>query len=97
MSKIKGKISVDVIDTQTVNIDIEVLTGRLVGAIINSLESYYIYGEKPYLDTDSGESSVEITLYNIDDNITIEDEVNFHTLVDNEIHDLAKESINPTE
>ena len=97
MSKIKGKISVDVIDTQTVNIDIEVLTGRIVSAVINTLDGYYIYGEKPYLDTSSGESSVETTLYNVDDNITIEDEVNFHTLVDNEIHDLAKESINPTE
>ena len=97
MSRIKGKISVDVIDTQTVNIDIEILSGRIVSAIMNRLESYYIYSEKLYLDTDSGESSVETTLYNVDDNITIDDDIDFHKLIDDEIHDLAKESINPTE
>ena len=43
MSKIKGSISVDVIDTQTVSIDIETLTCRLVSAVINSLDSYYIF------------------------------------------------------
>ena len=97
MSKIKGKISVDVIDTQTVNIDIEVLTGRLVGAIINSLDGYYIYGEKPYLETDGREHESTTTLYNIDDSITIDEDLDFYKLIDNEIHDLAKESINPTE
>ena len=65
MSKIKGSISVDVVDTQTVSIDIEVLTDKLVSAVINSLDSYYIYCEKPYLDTDSSNESVETTLYGV--------------------------------
>ena len=97
MSKIKGSISVDVIDTQTVNIDIETLSGRIVSAIINRLEGYYIYSEKPYLDTDSGDTSSETTLYNVEDTIASDEDVDFYKLIDNEIHDLAKESINPTE
>ena len=97
MSKIKGSISVDVIDTQTVNVDIEVLTGRIVSAITNRLESYYIYGEKPYLDTSSGDQHCETKLYNVDDNITIDEDVDFYKLIDREIHDLAKESLSPAE
>ena len=97
MSKIKGSISVDLIDTQTVSIDIDTLADRVVTAIKEELDSYYIYSEKPYLDTDSGERSVETTLYNVDDNITIHEDVDFYKLIDREIHDLAKESLSPAE
>ena len=97
MSKIQGSISVDVIDKQTVNIDIDALTGRIVTAIKEELDTYYIYSEKPYLDTSSGETSSETTLYNVDDNLDLTDEVNWSNLIDKEIHDLAKESISPAE
>ena len=96
MSKIRGSISVDVIDTQTVNIDIESLTGRIVSAIRNRLEGYYIYSEKPYLDTDGREHESTTTLYNIDDDID-SDVINWEKEIDETIHDLARESLSPEE
>lgn len=96
MSKIKGSISVDVIDTQTVSIDIETLTGRIVNAVQNRLEDFYIYEDKPYLETSDSNDHVETTLYNIDDNLET-DHINWERAINETIHDLARESLSPTE
>ena len=96
MSKIKGSISVDVIDTQTVSIDIETLTGRIVNAVQNRLEEYYIYESKPYFETSDSDDHVEVTLYNVEDNLDT-DHINWGKAIDETIHDLARESLSPTE
>ena len=96
MSTVKGTISVDVIDKQTANISIETLSARIVTAIINRLENYYIYKEQPYLDTSDDGSYVEITLHGVDENYDISD-INWDREIDETIHDLARESLSPEE
>ena len=89
MSKIKGSISVDVIDKQTVDLEIEMLSSRLAYAITERLDGYYIYDEKPCLETDSNDDSVEVTLYGLDDDIDKND-INWLELIDDTIQVLAK-------
>ena len=96
MSKVKGKVSVDLIDVQTVNIDVDTIVNRLSSVVETRLGDYYIYGEKPYLDTDSSKASVETTLYNVDDHES-EGFIDWDHIFHDTIKELAKENINPTE
>ena len=96
MSTVKGTISVDVIDKQTASISIETLSARIVSAVINRLENYYIYSERPYLDTSDDGSYVEVTLHGLDDSTDISD-INWDREIDETIHDLAREALSPEE
>ena len=92
MSKIKGNVSVDVIDKQTVDLEIEILRSRLAYAINERLDGYYIYDEQPYLETDDNSASVEVTLYGIDDYIDKND-IDWLELIDDTIQILAKNKL----
>ena len=92
MSKIKGSISVDVIDKQTVDLEIEILRSRLAYAITQRLDGYYISDEQPYLETDDNSASVEVTLYGVDDHIDNND-IDWLELIDDTIQVLAKNKL----
>ena len=96
MSKIKGSISIDIIDKKTVHLEIEMLRNLIAIAINKKLDGLYIYDEKPYLETDNGDYNVEVTLHGLDDYIN-EDDINWEREIYETIRDLARESLNPTE
>ena len=92
MSKIKGSVSVDIIDKQTVDLEIEMLRNRIAIAIRDRLVDLYIYDEQPYLETDDSSASVEITLYGVDDHIDKND-IDWLELIDDTIQILAKNKL----
>ena len=89
MSKIKGSVSVDIIDKQTVDLEIEMLRNRIAIAIRDRLVDLYIYDEQPYLGIDDKSDSVEVVLHGVDDNMNMND-INWEKLIDETMQDLAK-------
>ena len=93
---LKGKVAVDIVNTETANLDIDELITKISYAVESRLEDYYIYSEKPYLDTDTGNEHVETTLYNIDDNLET-GSINWERQIRETIHDLAREALAPSD
>tara|TARA_R110002110_G_scaffold324813_1_gene536847 strand:+ start:426 stop:734 length:309 start_codon:yes stop_codon:yes gene_type:complete len=62
MTMSEGKLEYILTKETKVNIQVSDIINELAHIVDNKLADYYLYQEKPYIDTSSGEEYVEITL-----------------------------------